>query len=326
MNRREREYLLTKAREVFRIEAEAVKALESRFGNEFLDAIELLHDCRGRVIVSGIGKSGIVAKKIASTLASTGTPALFLHPAEGIHGDLGMVVRGDVILVISKSGEMDELPQLLSLFKRLELQIIAITASTSSTLAANSDVVLDMSVKEEACPYGLAPTASTTVALAIGDALAIALLLKRGFKREDFAAIHPGGTIGKKLLFRVKDLMVARPDEIPRVSIDGTMKEAVFEMAAKRGIACVVDGNGVVVGVLTNGDLMRLVDKTEHIFHLPVREVMTATPKVIHQEELAITAVQMMEKFGIISMPVVDDEGRLSGVIHLHDLMRAGII
>jgi len=202
MNQGERDPLLEKARDVFRIEAEAVKALEGRFGDEFIATIDILYGCKGRVIVSGIGKSGIVAKKIASTFASTGTPALFLHPVEGIHGDLGMVVRGDVVLVISKSGEMDQLPQLLSLFARLEVKIIAITASTSSTLATSSEVVLDMSVKEEACPYGLAPTASTTVALAIGDALAIALLLKRGFKKEDFAIIHPGGTIGKKLLFK----------------------------------------------------------------------------------------------------------------------------
>jgi arabinose-5-phosphate isomerase len=326
MRQDERDPLLEKARDVFRIEAEAVKSLEERFGDEFIAAIDILYGCKGRVIVSGIGKSGIVAKKIASTFASTGTPALFLHPVEGIHGDLGMVVRGDVVLIISKSGEMDQLPQLLSLFKRLEVKIIAITASTSATLAASSEVVLDMSVKEEACPYGLAPTASTTVALAIGDALAIALLLKRGFKKEDFAIIHPGGTIGKKLLFKVKDLMLSREDEIPRISISSTMKEAIFEMAAKRGITSVVDADGKVVGVVTNGDLMRLADKTEHIFHIPVTEVMAKTPKVIQPDELAITAVKMMEQYGIISMPVVDEQRVLIGVIHLHDMMRAGII
>ena len=326
MTTEERSFLMAKAREVFRIEAEAVKALKGRFGDEFLSAIDILSGCKGRVIVSGIGKSGIVAKKIASTFASTGTPALFLHPVEGIHGDLGMVVRGDVVLGISKSGEMDQLPQMLSLFKRLEVKIISITASTSSTLAANSDIVLDMSVKEEACPYGLAPTASTTVALAIGDALAVALLLKRGFKEEDFALLHPGGSIGKRLLFKVKDLMLSKEDEVPRVSLEATIKEAIFEMATKRGITSVVDENGVVVGVMTNGDLMRLVDGNERIFHIPVKEVMTETPKVIHPEELAITAVRTMEEFGIVSMPVVDDSGALKGVIHLHDLMRAGII
>jgi arabinose-5-phosphate isomerase len=322
----EKNYLLKKAREVFRIEAEAINALEDRIGDEFVEAIEILSTCQGRVVVSGIGKSGIVAKKVASTLASTGTPSLFLHPEEGIHGDLGMVVRGDAVLVISKSGEMDQLPQLMSLFKRLEVKIISITASTTSTLAANSDVVLNMSVKEEACPYGLAPTASTTVALAIGDALAIALLLKRGFKREDFALIHPGGTLGKKLLLKVKDLMLVREDEVPKVSIDATMKEAIFEMTAKRGLTSVIDGEGKVVGVVTNGDLMRLLEKTEQIFHIPVRDVMTMSPKVIDQEELAISAVKMMEQYGIISMPVVDDSDILVGVIHLHDLMRAGII
>ncbi len=326
MTKNEKKFLLQKAREVFRIEAEAINALETQIGDEFVEAIEILSNCQGRVVVSGIGKSGIVAKKVASTLASTGTPSLFLHPEEGIHGDLGMVVRGDVVLVISKSGEMEQLPQLLSLFKRLEVKIIAITASTTSTLAANSDVILKMSVKEEACPYGLAPTASTTVALAIGDALAIALLLKRGFKREDFALIHPGGSIGKKLLLKVKDLMLVRDDEVPRVPVDATMKEAVFEMTAKRGLTSVVDEEGVVVGVVTNGDLMRLLEKTELIFHIPVREVMTTTPKVINQGELAISAVKMMEQYGIISMPVVDDANVVVGVIHLHDLMRAGII
>jgi arabinose-5-phosphate isomerase len=326
MNEGDGEFLLEKAREVFRIEAEAVKALEYRFGDEFVDAIDLLANCKGRAIVSGIGKSGNVAKKIASTLASTGTPALFLHPTEGIHGDLGMVVRGDVVLFISKSGEMDQLAQILNLFKRLEVKIIAVTASLSSTLAVNSDLVLDMSVKEEACPYGLAPTASTTVAIAIGDALAITLLLKRGFKKEDFALIHPGGTIGKRLLLKVKDLMLSTEDELPKVSVRATMKEAVFEMTAKRGITSVIDDDGRVVGVVTNGDLMRLVERTEQIFHIPVREVMTATPKVIEVDELAITAVKMMEQFGIISMPVVDHSGVLRGVIHLHDLMRAGII
>ncbi len=326
MTKNEKKFLLQKAREVFRIEAEAINALETQIGDEFVEAIEILSNCQGRVVVSGIGKSGIVAKKVASTLASTGTPSLFLHPEEGIHGDLGMVVRGDVVLVISKSGEMEQLPQLMSLFKRLEVKIIAITASTTSTLAANSDVILKMSVKEEACPYGLAPTASTTVALAIGDALAIALLLKRGFKREDFALIHPGGSIGKKLLLKVKDLMLVRDDEVPRVPVDATMKEAVFEMTAKRGLTSVVDEEGVVVGVVTNGDLMRLLEKTELIFHIPVREVMTTTPKVINQGELAISAVKMMEQYGIISMPVVDDANVVVGVIHLHDLMRAGII
>jgi arabinose-5-phosphate isomerase len=326
MTRKEKEFLLKRAREVFRIEADAVQSLVERFNDEFVEAIDILYGCKGRVIVSGIGKSGIVAKKIASTFASTGTPALFLHPTEGIHGDLGMVVRGDVVLIISKSGEMDELLQLLSLFKRLEVKIIAITASTSSTLAANSDIILDMSVKEEACPYGLAPTASTTVALAIGDALAITLLMRRGFKREDFARIHPGGSIGKKLLFRVKDLMLSREDEVPRVTVDSTMKEAVFEMAAKRGIACVVEPDGKVVGVVTNGDLMRLVDRTEQVFHIPVRDVMTKTPKVIRHDQLAIVAVKMMEEHGIISMPVVDEQDTLVGILHLHDMMRAGIL
>jgi arabinose-5-phosphate isomerase len=326
MNASDGESILERAREVFRIEADAVRALEDRFGDELVRAVEILAACRGRVIVSGIGKSGIVAKKVASTLASTGTPALFLHPAEGIHGDLGMVVRGDVVLTISKSGEMEQLHALLGQYERLDVPVIAITASPGSTLARNSHVVLDMSVKEEACPYGLAPTASTTVALAIGDALAIALLLRRGFRREDFARIHPGGAIGRKLLMRVRDLMLTRPEEVPRIDVGATMKEAVIEMTAKRGLVAVVDAEGRVVGVVTNGDLMRLLEKTEQIFPIPVREVMTTTPKTIGPDEPAAAAVRMMERHGIISMPVVDGRGVLIGVIHIHDMMRAGIL
>ncbi|MFQ6103129.1 MAG: SIS domain-containing protein [Candidatus Glassbacteria bacterium] len=316
--------LIEKAKGVIRIEAHAVNSLYDRIGKEFLRAVELLYSARGRVIVSGLGKSGYVARKIASTLASTGTPAIYLHPVEGVHGDLGVATKGDVVIAVSKSGEMDELPHLLNIFKRLEVSVIAITGTLDSTLALNADVVLDVSVEEEACPHNLAPTASTTASLAMGDALAIALLLKRGFTYEDFALIHPGGSLGRKLL-KVEDVMM-RGEDVPWVSLDSTMKDAVIEMTAKRGITSVVDKKHHVVGVITNGDLMRLLEKTESIFDIPVADVMNKNPKIIYQKELGATAVKMMEEYGIISMPVVDEENRLKGVIHLHDLMRARVL
>lgn len=316
--------LIEMARDVIRIEAKAVHTLSDRIGESFLRAVDLLYASRGRVIVSGLGKSGYVARKIASTLASTGTPAIYLHPVEGVHGDLGMATKGDVVIAVSKSGEMEELPHLLSLFKRLEVAVIALTGTLDSTLALNADVVLDVSVEEEACPYNLAPTASTTAALAMGDALAIALLLKRGFTLDDFARLHPGGALGRKLL-KVEDVMM-RGEDVPWVSLDATMKDAVIEMTAKRGITSVVDRRHRVVGVVTNGDLMRLLERTELIMTIPVTQVMNRNPKIISSKEFAAKAVRMMEEFGIISMPVVDGEGRLTGVIHLHDLMRAGVV
>jgi len=317
--------LLDKAREVIRIEAKAVSTLADRIGDEFLEAVDLLYSSRGRVIVSGMGKSGYVARKIAATLASTGTPAIYLHPVEGVHGDLGVTTKGDVVIAISKSGEMDELPYLLRIFKRLEVSVIALTGSGNSTLAQNADVVLDVSVEEEACPHGLAPTASTTASLAMGDALAIALLLKRGFGPDDFALIHPGGALGRRLILKVEDVMIGG-DNIPRVSLDATMKDAVIEMTAKRGITSVVDKKHHVVGVVTNGDLMRLIEKSEMIFNIPVVEVMNKNPKVISKNELGAAAVKMMEKHAIISMPVVDGDNKLIGIIHLHDLMKAGVV
>jgi arabinose-5-phosphate isomerase len=316
--------LIEKAREVLRIEAAAVSSLGERIGENFLTAVDYLYSSRGRVIVSGLGKSGYVARKIAATLASTGTPAIYLHPVEGVHGDLGMAAKGDVVIAVSKSGEMDQLPYLLSLFKRLEVKVIGLTGTPGSTLALNADVVLDVSVEEEACPFNLAPTASTTAALAMGDALAIALLLKRGFGPEDFARLHPGGSLGRKLL-KVEDVMM-RGEDVPWISLDATMKDAVIEMTAKRGITSVVDRKHRVVGVVTNGDLMRLLEKTELIMGIPVTQVMNRNPKIISSREFAAKAVRMMEEFGIISMPVVDEENRLTGVVHLHDLMRAGVV
>lgn len=294
-------------------------------GEEFVRAVDLILECRGRVVVVGMGKSGLVGRKIASTLNSTGTPAFFLHAAEGLHGDLGMVVRGDVAFLLSKSGETEELCQLLNLFRRLKVPTIGLLGSLDSTLGRACDVALDVSVKEEACPHDLAPTASTTAALALGDALAMALLMERGFGPADFAILHPGGVLGKRLLLKVEDVMLTGND-VPSVSFETTMREAVLEMMAKRGITAVVDGDRSVVGVVTNGDLVRLMRTTDQIFGVPVREVMNPRPKTVRPETLAVTALNRMETFGIMAMPVVDGKGSLVGIVHLHDLMRAGVV
>ncbi len=309
---------------VIRIERDALAALEQRIQNQFVQAVEIIFNCKGRVIVTGMGKSGAIGKKISSTLASTGTTAAFLHPAEGVHGDLGMVHRDDVIVAISKSGETAELINLLPSFRRLDVPIIAMTANKNSTLARYASVWLDISVKEEACPNDLAPTASTTVTLALGDALAIALLEARGFSAEDFALLHPGGTLGKKLLTRVSDLMETG-ERLPFCFLDDKMQKAIMEMAHKRGICPIVDRQMHLKGVITTGDLNRLIEKSEKIFHIPVTEVMNPNPKFIYKNDLATIAYKEMEKFRIIAMPVLDENEQLVGVIHLHDLMQEGI-
>jgi len=309
---------------VIRIEKDSLHALKQRIGENFARAVKLILDCEGRVIVTGMGKSGAIGRKISSTLASTGTTSAFLHPAEGVHGDLGMVHRDDVIIAISKSGETAELINLLPSFRRLDVPVIAMTANKNSTLAHYARVWLDISVKEEACPNDLAPTASTTVTLALGDALAIALLEARGFSTEDFALLHPGGTLGKKLLMRVSDLM-EKDERLPFCFLEDVMQKAIMEMAHKRGICPVVDYQMHLKGVITTGDLNRLIEKTEQIFHIPVTEVMNKNPKYIYQDDLATIAYKEMEKFRIIAMPVLDHRDKLVGVIHLHDLMQEGI-
>lgn len=311
-------------RRVIRIEKEAIAAVEVRIGENFGRAAEIILSKPGRVIVTGMGKSGAIGKKISSTLSSTGTTSLFLHPAEGVHGDLGMVMKGDVIIAISKSGETAELLHLLPSFRRLDIPVIAMTSNKNSTLARYATVSLDISVKEEACPNDLAPTASTTVTLAMGDALAVALLESRGFSPEDFALLHPAGTIGKKLLMRVSDFM-ERGDQLPYCYEDDIMRTAVLVMAHKRGICPVVRKDFKLSGVLTTGDLNRLLERTENFFDIPVRGVMNPEPKWIRTNDLATMAYNMMQKHGIISLPVLDDEKKLSGVVHLHDLMQQGI-
>lgn len=309
-------------RRVVRLEAEALAEVERRIGAGFAAAVDLVAGCQGRVIVSGVGKSGHVARKIAATLTSTGTPASFLHPVEGLHGDLGLVGANDVALLLSKSGESAELLALLEQLRRFGTRTIALTGAPTSTLARECDAVLDGWVKEEACPHDLAPTTSTTAALALGDALAVAVLERKGFRREDFARFHPGGALGRKLITRVRDVM--ERDRLPVLAPSATLREAVVFLAERRGIVIAADG-GRVAGVFTAGDLTRLLERTDDIFGLRLESVMTRTPKVAQSEELASAAVYRMEQIGIMAMPVVDDTQTIVGVVHLHDLMRAGV-
>ncbi len=318
--------IIEKAKEVIRKEAEAILNLEKKINSGFQEAVELILGCRGRVIVTGIGKSGIIGKKIAATLTSTGTAAIFLHPVEGLHGDLGLVRRDDVVIAVTKSGETEELQQLFPLFKRLGVPIISLTGDPSSPAAEKSDVVLDVSVDEEACPNNLVPTSSTTAALVMGDALAVALLEERGFSTEDFALLHPGGYLGKRLLLKVKDVMHSGGD-IPVVSEDADMKEVILEMTSKRfGATSVVNGKNELVGIFTDGDLRRLVERTEEIFKLKAREVMTRDPKTIDAEELAAKALNRMEFYNITCLIVPDGKKEPKGIIHLHDLLKAGVV
>lgn len=315
--------LLETGRRVVRMEAASLTALEQRLDDSFVHAVELLARSTGRVIVSGIGKSGIIGRKIAATLTSTGTPASFLHPVEGLHGDLGIVGRDDVALLISKSGESEEMRGLLEYLSRLGVPIIAMTGRPGSTLGRAARVTLDCSVDEEACPHDLAPTTSTTVTLALGDALAVALLQTKGFSREDFARLHPGGSLGRKLTLRVEDVMLR--SEYPWLPETATMRECVVLLAEKRGTVPIVDAEQRILGVVTAGDLTRLMERSEKFLDVPVSEVMNRKAKTIQADELAAAAVFVMEKFGIMALPVVD-AGRLIGIVHLHDLMRAGAV
>ena len=316
--------LLERARGVVRAEADALDALAARLGEELVRAVRLIADAPGRVIVSGIGKSGIIGRKIAATLTSTGTPATFLHPVEGFHGDLGIVGPGDVAILVSKSGESAEVGALAEYFVRAGVGIVAITGGATSTLGRAADVVLDSTVSVEACPFDLAPTTSTTVALALGDALAVALLLRKGFTRDDFARLHPGGVLGRKLTLRVHDVMVA--DDYPWLTADARMRECVVLLAEKRGTVPIVDEMGAVVGVVTAGDLTRLMERDEKFFDVQVVKVMSRAPKVIEADALGAAAVHVMEQHGIMALPVVDATARLVGIVHLHDLMRAGAV
>jgi arabinose-5-phosphate isomerase len=318
--------LIEMGREALRIEARAVAALEGRLGADFERACRVLLACTGRVVVSGMGKSGHVGGKIAATLASTGTPAFFLHPAEASHGDLGMVTRGDVVLAISYSGETAELLTILPLFKRMGAGLIAMTGNPGSTLAREADVHLDVSVPAEACPLNLAPTASTTATLAMGDALAVALLKHRGFTEADFARSHPGGALGRRLLLHVSDVM-RRGKDLPTVRPETPLTEGLLEMSRKRlGLTAVVDGDARVVGIFTDGDLRRALDRNLDVRATTMAEVMTRNPRSIAAGELAAEAVLMMEKHSVNGLLVLDEAGRLVGALNVHDLLRAGVM
>ncbi len=318
--------ILDIAKKVLKTEAEAIFALVERLGGDFEKAVESIYECKGRVVVTGMGKSGLVGKKIAATLASTGTPAFFLHPAEAGHGDLGMVTSRDILVAISNSGETEEIVGLIPFLKRFNLCLISITGNPKSTLSKAADVSLDVSVKEEACPFGIVPTASTTATMAIGDALAVALLVKKGLKEEDFAFFHPGGSIGKKLLITVKDLMHGG-EAIPKVSLGTPMSRAVIEMSSKRlGHAIVLDDDGRVAGIITDGDVRRGLEKwAGKLFELTAEEVMSENPKTISEDELAAKALSIMENHSITALIVSDTGGRAIGIIHLHDVLKQGI-
>ncbi len=318
--------IINSAKRVLKIESEAVAALIDRIDGNFVRVVEELIACQGRVVVTGMGKSGLIGKKIAATLASTGKPAFFLHPAEGIHGDLGMVCRGDLVIAISNSGETQEIIRILPVLKRLNIILISLVGNHRSTLARNSDLFIDISVKEEACNMGLIPTASTTAALAMGDALAIALLEKNGFKEEDFASFHPGGSLGKRLLMKVEDVM-HKGDKIPVVSEDTLMKDAIYEISSKKlGVTIVRDKDDRVLGIITDGDLRRLLVKETDILHKRAGDVMTRSPKAIDRDSLAAKAVGVMESHKITSLVVTDKKGKIEGIVHLHDLLELGVI
>ena len=317
---------LDAGRRVLDIEARAVQALVQRLDGGFTEAVDLLYDCKGKVVVSGMGKSGLIGQKIAATLASTGTPSFFLHPAEGLHGDLGMLARGDVLITISNSGETQEILQLLPFMERMGIPVMAIVGRMSSTLAKNSTVALDVSVAEEACPMGLAPTASTTATLAMGDALAVALLEKRGFKEQDFAQFHPGGTLGRRLLVKVRDVMHVGK-ELPQVRDTVSASEAILEMSAKKlGMTTVVDQVGALTGIITDGDLRRFLQQGGNFSNTTAGSLASHDPKLIGPDELAAKAVEMMERYSITTLVVADTTEQIVGVVHLHDLLKHGIV
>ncbi|MBP2627237.1 MAG: KpsF/GutQ family protein [Firmicutes bacterium] len=321
--------IIEQAKEVLAIEATAIQNLIPRINGQFTEAIKMILACRGRVIVTGMGKSGLIGKKIAATLASTGTPAFFLHPAEGIHGDLGMVTADDVVLALSNSGETAEVVRIIPAIKRIGAPIVAMCGCSESTMVKNADAFLDVTVDREACPLGLAPTASTTAALAMGDALAVALLSERKFTPENFALFHPGGTLGRKLLLTVEDVMHAGEDN-PVVTIEKTVKEALFVITGKGlGVTNVVDENGCLLGIITDGDIRRGLERGHEFLDKTVDALMTKTPRTITPDKLAVQALNMMEKNHprpITVLPVVDVNNYSIGIIHLTDLLRQGVV
>jgi arabinose-5-phosphate isomerase len=320
-----REEIIEKGKEVIRIESESVTNLIERVGKDFADAVEVIYKSKGRVILTGMGKSGLIARKIVATMNSTGTAAIYLHPTDALHGDLGMVRKEDVVIIISKSGTTDELARLFPMFKRLGVKIIAMSGKSDSDLAVESDIFLNISVKEEACPHDLAPTSSTTATLAMGDALAVALLEKRNFTVEDFAFLHPGGSLGKRLSLKIKEIMISG-DGVPIVKENAELKDVIFEMTSKRlGTTSVVDAEGKLKGVITDGDLRRLLERTMDINGLTAKDVMSKNPKVLQAEYLASFALQQMENYNITTLIIIDEKNNPAGIVHLHDLIKLGL-
>ncbi|MDB4886614.1 MAG: KpsF/GutQ family protein [Gemmatimonadetes bacterium] len=317
------EQIIERGRRVVRLEREALATVEERLDASFARAVALIAEATGRVIVAGVGKSGLIGRKIAATLTSTGTPAYFLHPVESAHGDLGIVGTGDVAILLSKSGESDEMLVLLEQLQGLGVRTIAIAGERTSALSRLCDVALDAWVREEACPHDLAPTTSTTAALALGDALAVALLEHKGFRREDFARLHPGGALGRRLITRVDEVMLGDP--LPILPPAATVRQAVVVLAEQRGIALVVDDARKLLGLLTAGDLTRLMEHDANVLAQPVEQIMTRAPRTAQAGELASAVAFRMETHGIMAMPVLHDDGRVAGVVHLHDLLRARV-
>ncbi|RAI15285.1 MAG: D-arabinose 5-phosphate isomerase [Candidatus Melainabacteria bacterium] len=313
------------ALDVLKIESESVAKLKRSINENFVEAVEILYACKGRVIVTGMGKSGLIGKKIAATLSSTGTPSYFLHPAESTHGDSGIITKDDVIIAISNSGETEELLHLLPLIKRFGVKMIALTGNLNSTLSKTSDVTLDIGVEKEACPLNKAPTASTTATLAMGDALAVCLLEKRGFSEEDFLIFHPGGTLGKGILFKVEDLMITG-DKLPIAKESDDFCDVIKLISEKKlGIAILVDDNGTMTGILTDGDIRRTLIKYPQVHSLKAKDVMTLNPKTIKTSELAAKALHLMEKYSITALAITDENNHPVGILHIHDLLKAGV-
>lgn len=321
----DKEQIILKGKDVIRIESEAVYSLAESIDDNFASAIVHIYNSTGRVVFSGMGKSGLIARKIVATLNSTGTASIFMHPTDALHGDLGMVRNDDTVILISKSGNTEELLNLVPLFKRIGVTIIGMLGELESKLARECDLILNVSVKEEACPHDLAPTSSTTAALVMGDALAITLLEKRGFTAEDFALLHPGGSLGKRLSLKISEIMINGKD-IPCVSEETSLKDSILEITSKRlGITCVVDKSGILVGIITDGDLRRLLEKSLDLRNLVATDVMTRKPKTIAKDLLASFALQQMEQYNITSLIVLDKEKHPEGIVHLHDLVKLGL-
>lgn len=316
--------IVNKGKKVIQTELSAISELVDRIDDSFTEAVRLIYNSNGRVVFTGVGKSGLIARKIVATLNSTGTAAIYMHPTDALHGDLGMVRKGDIAIIISKSGATEELSNLITMLNRMQVKIIGMLGSKSSTLSKNCDIVLDVSVKEEACPYDLAPTSSTTAALIMGDALAIAILELRGFTEEDFAMLHPAGSLGKRLSLKISEIMY-KGNDLPIVNIDASIKDTILEMTAKRlGAACIVDNNKLV-GIVTDGDLRRQLEKNLDLSNLTAGNIMTKNPKTISSDLLASFALQQMENHNITSLIAIDEAYKPIGLVHLHDLVKLGL-